>query len=67
PIVLSADDYLESVLGRVMDYDWHLETLPVVDSEGKLVGEVHRTVLRDLAAEAFAPRVRASARQSTAV
>ena len=64
PIVLSADDLLESVLARVMDYDWHLETLPVVDSEGKLVGEVHRTMLRDLATEAFAPPL--SVRRGTA-
>ena len=67
PIVLSVDAPIESVLARVMDYDWHLETLPVVDPEGKLVGEVHRTVLRDLAVEAFAPRVGAPARQPTAV
>lgn len=67
PIVLSADDSLESALARVMDYDWHFETLPVVDSEGKLVGEVHRTVVRDLATEAFAPQVNAQARRSAAV
>ncbi|MFH1140751.1 MAG: betaine/proline/choline family ABC transporter ATP-binding protein, partial [Chloroflexota bacterium] len=65
PMTLSPDTPLVELRTKLLDYDWRLEALPVVDSEGKLVGEVHRTVVRDLTTEAFAPRVGAKVRQST--
>lgn len=67
PIAFSADDSLQWMLARVMDYNWRLETIPVVDAEGKLVGEVHRTVIRDLAKDALEVRVGVQARRSTTV
>ena len=48
PMVLSAESTIETLLARVLDYDWHMEVLPVVDAEGKLVGEVHRATVREV-------------------
>lgn len=66
PFAVSADDSLEAVLGRVMDYDWHIELIPVVDPEGKLVGEIHRSMLRDLAAEFLVQKTGSSPRRGAA-
>ncbi len=49
PIVVAADATVEELLGRVVDYDWHVDRLPVVDGEGKLVGEVRRATVREVA------------------
>jgi glycine betaine/proline transport system ATP-binding protein len=55
PITVLADSTIEALLAKVMDYDWRIEVLPVVDADAKLVGEVHRTSLREFV---FAPDVR---------
>ncbi len=51
PMTLSPDDLVASLITKLLDYDWRFESLPVVDSEGKLVGEVHRTAVRSIAAD----------------
>lgn len=48
PLVLSAGSTIETMLSSILDYDWHMEVLPVVDAEGKLVGEVHRSTVREV-------------------
>ncbi len=56
PIILQAEASVAQMLAEALDYDWRVELLPVVDDRGRLVGEVHRTVMRSLAVEA-APKV----------
>jgi glycine betaine/proline transport system ATP-binding protein len=60
PIVLAPDATIEELLGRVVDYDWSFERLPVIDGKGKLVGEVSRSRLREVA-DGLAPGVAATA------
>jgi glycine betaine/proline transport system ATP-binding protein len=48
PMVVPADWSLELLSRAVMDYDWRVDVLPVVDDQGKLVGEVHRAAIREL-------------------
>lgn len=51
PIVLSADELVATLITKLLDYDWNLMAIPVVDSEGKLVGELHRTTVQSIAAD----------------
>lgn len=57
PLVIQADASLDALLSQVSDYDWSVDLLPVVDAAGKLVGQIHRTVVRDLATQ---PPIQAS-------
>ncbi|MGI5836560.1 MAG: quaternary amine ABC transporter ATP-binding protein [Chloroflexota bacterium] len=59
PIILEPDTTVEELLGRVVDYDWRFDALPVVDGEGKLVGEVSRETVREVALN-LAPDVAAA-------
>jgi glycine betaine/proline transport system ATP-binding protein len=60
PIVVAADATVEELLSRVVDYDWSFDRVPVVDGKGKLVGEVSRSRLREVADD-LAPGVAATA------
>jgi CBS domain-containing protein len=61
PIALEPDATVEELMGRVVDYDWRFDRLPVIDGKGKLVGEVRRSTLREVAAD-LTPEVAANAR-----
>ena len=61
PIVMAADATVEELLGKVVDYDWRFDRLPVVEGEGKLVGEVRRSTLREVADD-LAPELATTAR-----
>ncbi|MBI4337413.1 MAG: glycine betaine/L-proline ABC transporter ATP-binding protein [Chloroflexi bacterium] len=54
PLVVPADALLESLLTMTVDYDWSIEVLPVVEADGRLVGEVRRASVRDVALAAKA-------------
>lgn len=51
PMVLSADELVATLITKLLDYDWNLMAIPVVDSEGKLVGELHRTTVQSIVAD----------------
>ncbi len=61
PIVLSPDATIDELMGRVVDYDWRFDRLPVVDGKGRLVGEVSRATVRE-AAIGLAPGVAVATR-----
>jgi glycine betaine/proline transport system ATP-binding protein len=59
PLTLRGDASVEYLLAKAMDYDWRLEALPVLDREEHLVGEVHRTTVREFAQETEAKATKA--------
>lgn len=60
PLTLPGDATVEYLLAKALDYDWKLEALPVLDRDGHLVGEVHRTRVRELAQETEPRTVKAA-------
>ncbi|MDO8751652.1 MAG: glycine betaine/L-proline ABC transporter ATP-binding protein [Dehalococcoidia bacterium] len=64
PMTLFPNAPVSWLLSKLLDYDWRLEALPVVDSEGKLLGEVHRTAVRGITTAIATPNAKEKAAQS---